>query len=41
MTGRPAVNSTTRPIAAFRMILVNRPDLVRVRLELARTFFLK
>ena len=28
-------------IAAFRLILVNRPDLVRVRLELARTFFLK
>ena len=30
-----------RAIAAFRMILVNRPDLIRVRLELARTFFLK
>ena len=28
-------------IAAFRAILVNRPDLVRVRLELARAFFLK
>ena len=28
-------------IEAFRTILVNRPDLVRVRLELARTFFLK
>ncbi len=28
-------------IAAFRQILVTRPDLVRVRLELARTFFLK
>ena len=28
-------------IDAFRTILVNRPDLVRVRLELARTFFLK
>ena len=26
---------------AFRTILVNRPDLVRVRLELARVFFLK
>ena len=26
---------------AFRAILVNRPDLVRVRLELARVFFLK
>ena len=30
-----------KAIAAFRMILVNRPDLVRVRLELARVFFLK
>ena len=30
-----------KAIAAFRMILVNRPDLVRVRLELARAFFLK
>ena len=28
-------------IAAFRLILVNRPELIRVRLELARTFFLK
>ena len=28
-------------IEAFRAILVNRPELVRVRLELARTFFLK
>ena len=28
-------------IQAFRAILVNRPDLVRVRLELARVFFLK
>ena len=28
-------------IDAFRAILVNRPELVRVRLELARTFFLK
>ena len=28
-------------IQAFRTILVNRPDLVRVRLELARAFFLK
>ena len=27
-------------IAAFRLMLVNRPDLVRVRLELARAFFL-
>ena len=30
-----------RAIAAFRLILVNRPELVRVRLELARVFFLK
>ena len=30
-----------RAIAAFRSILLNRPDLVRVRLELARAFFLK
>ena len=29
-----------RAIAAFRLILVNRPELIRVRLELARTFFL-
>ena len=28
-------------IAAFRAMLVNRPDLVRVRLELARAFFLR
>ena len=28
-------------IAVFREILVNRPDLVRVRLELARAFFFK
>lgn len=28
-------------IAVFREILVNRPELVRVRLELARAFFLK
>ena len=28
-------------IAAFRFMLVNRPELVRVRLELARAFFLK
>ena len=31
----------TEAIAVFREILVNRPDLVRVRLELARAFFLK
>ena len=30
-----------KAITAFRLILVNRPELVRVRLELARTFFLK
>ena len=30
-----------KAIAAFRIILVNHPELVRVRLELARTFFLK
>ena len=30
-----------KAIAAFRLILVNRPELIRVRLELARTFFLK
>jgi len=29
-----------KAIEAFRTILVNRPDLVRVRLELARAFFL-
>ena len=29
-----------KAIDAFRAILVNRPELVRVRLELARTFFL-
>ena len=28
-------------IAAFRIMLIERPDLVRVRLELARAFFLK
>ena len=28
-------------VAAFRSILVDRPDLVRVRLELARAFFMK
>ena len=30
-----------KAIAAFHMILVDRPDLVRARLELARLFFLK
>ena len=30
-----------KAIAAFRIILVNRPELVRVRLELARVFFIK
>ena len=40
-------NNTTRrelydkAIEAFRTILVNRPNLVRVRLELARAFFLR
>ena len=39
-------NKARRPlydkaIAAFRLILVNHPELIRVRLELARTFFLK
>ena len=29
-----------KAIAAFRLILVNRPELIRVRLELARVFFL-
>ena len=28
-------------IASLRSVLINRPDLVRVRLELARAFFLK
>ena len=28
-------------IAAFRVILLNRPELIRVRLELARAFFLR
>ena len=28
-------------IASFRVILINSPELVRVRLELARAFFLK
>ena len=32
----PAANSTTRPSRPSVLILVNRPDLVRVRLELAR-----
>ena len=31
----------SRAIAAFRRILVSRPELIRVRLELARVFFLK
>ena len=30
-----------RAIAAFRRILISRPELIRVRLELARAFFLK
>ena len=35
-----AAGAYDKAIAAFRRILVNRPDLVRVRLELARAFFL-
>ena len=35
------VEKLDEAIAAFRSILVNRPELVRVRLELARAFFLK
>ena len=31
----------TRPLPSFRTMLIDRPDLVRVRLELARAFFLK
>ena len=44
---RPALSDTDREalldeaIAAFRFMLINRPELVRVRLELARAFFLK
>ena len=30
-----------RAIAAFRLILVNRPELIRARLELARAFFFR
>ena len=30
-----------KAITAFRLILVNHPELIRVRLELARTFFLR
>ena len=46
LAGQTDNNATRRElydkaIEAFRAILVNRPDLVRVRLELARTFFLK
>ncbi|MYD92959.1 MAG: DUF560 domain-containing protein [Chloroflexi bacterium] len=38
-TGREAL--LEEAIAAFRFMLINRPELVRVRLELARAFFLK
>ena len=44
---RPGIDGDTRDalldeaIAAFRKMLVSRPELVRVRLELARAFFLK
>ena len=46
-TGRPGLPEDTRDalldvaIANFRAILIDRPGLVRVRLELARAFFLK
>ncbi len=41
-TGREARDEKLdEAIAAFRSILVNNPELVRVRLELARAFFLK
>ena len=42
--GRPEEERETlldEAIAAFHVMLVQRPDLVRVRLELARAFFLK
>ena len=44
---KPGIDEDTRDalldeaIAAFRAMLVRRPDLVRVRLELGRAFFLK
>ena len=44
---RPGISETTREalldeaIAAFRAMLIDSPGLVRVRLELARAFFLK
>ena len=53
LTGLAAVGASNRAegegrdallaqaVAAFRAILVDRPDLTRVRLELARAFFLK
>ena len=46
-SGRPGLPEDTRDalldgaIANFRTILIDRPGLVRVRLELARAFFLK
>ena len=47
LSRHPGMSDTEREalldeaIAAFRFMLINRPDLVRVRLELARAFFLK
>ena len=47
LSRQPGVADDTREalleeaIAAFRFMLINRPELVRVRLELARAFFLK
>ena len=47
LSRHPGMSDTEREalldeaIAAFRFMLINRPELVRVRLELARAFFLK
>ncbi len=47
LSRHPGLSGTEREalldeaIAAFRFMLINRPELVRVRLELARAFFLK
>ena len=38
---RRAGGAADEAIASLRAVLINRPDLVRVRLELARAFFLK
>ncbi len=40
-TGKEKIALLDEAIAALRKILINRPGLVRVRLELARAFFLK